>query len=69
MVKATFRDFVKGDGSRLAGREGDIIGMVTFARYADALSPLTLDHEALLHLLDQVDLTSLPDELLPAGTS
>jgi Ca-activated chloride channel family protein len=62
VVKATFREFVKGDGSRLAGRDGDIIGMVTFARYADALSPLTLDHEALLRLLDQVELVSVPDE-------
>jgi Ca-activated chloride channel homolog len=62
VVKATFRDFVKGDGGRLGGRDGDIIGMITFARYADALSPLTLDHEALLRLLDQVELVSLPDE-------
>jgi Ca-activated chloride channel homolog len=62
VVKATFRDFVKGDGGKLAGRDGDIIGMITFARYADALSPLTLDHEALLRLLDQVELVSVPDE-------
>ena len=62
VVKATFRDFVRGDGGTLGGRDGDIIGMVTFARYADALSPLTLDHEALLRLLDQVELVSLPDE-------
>ena len=62
VVKATFRDFVRGDGARLAGRDGDIIGMITFARYADALSPLTLDHDALLRLLDQVELVSVPDE-------
>jgi Ca-activated chloride channel homolog len=62
VVKATFRDFVEGDGGRLGGRDGDIIGMITFARYADALSPLTLDHEALLRLLDQVELVSVPEE-------
>jgi Ca-activated chloride channel family protein len=62
VVKATFRDFVTGDDGALAGRDGDIIGMVTFARYADALSPLTLDHRALLGLLDRVELTALPEE-------
>ena len=46
----------RGDGGALAGRDGDIIGMITFARYADALSPLTLDHRALLGLLDQVEI-------------
>jgi von Willebrand factor type A domain/Aerotolerance regulator N-terminal len=52
VVKETFRAFVTGDDGALAGRDGDIIGMITFARYADALSPLTLDHDALLGLLD-----------------
>ncbi len=36
--------------------------MVTFARYADNISPPTLDHEALLGLLDQVDIVALPPE-------
>jgi Ca-activated chloride channel family protein len=62
VVKETFRAFVTGDDGALVGREGDIIGMITFARYADALSPLTLDHAALLGLLDQVEMVALPDE-------
>jgi Ca-activated chloride channel family protein len=67
VVKATFRDFV--DGGRagggegdLGGRDGDAIGMVTFARYADSISPLTLDYEALVGLLDQVGIVGLPTE-------
>ena len=36
--------------------------MVTFARYADNISPPTLDHEALLGLLDQVGIVELPTE-------
>jgi Ca-activated chloride channel family protein len=36
--------------------------MVTFARYADSVSPPTLDHEALLGLLDQVRIIELPPE-------
>lgn len=61
-VKATFRDFVKGDGEELSGRDNDLIGMVTFARFADALSPLTLDHDALLALLEGVNIVTLSEE-------
>ncbi|MGH6902923.1 MAG: VWA domain-containing protein [Geminicoccaceae bacterium] len=61
VVKATFRDFVTG-GIGLDGRGGDAIGMVTFARYADNISPPTLDHEALLGLLDQVGIVEIPTE-------
>ncbi len=39
-----------------------MIGMVTFARYADSISPLTLDHELLLSLLDQVRIITLPED-------
>lgn len=60
-VKQTFRAFVQGD-KNLGGREGDLIGMVTFARYPDSVCPLTLDHEALLALLEQVEIVTSPDE-------
>jgi Ca-activated chloride channel family protein len=60
-VKQTFRGFV-GGGKNLSGRDGDLIGMVTFARYPDSLCPLTLDHDTLLSLLDQVDIVSVPEE-------
>ena len=62
VVKQTFRAFIKGDEQNLDGREGDLIGMLTFARYADGLSPLTLDHEALLALLEHVKIVPLPEE-------
>jgi Ca-activated chloride channel family protein len=62
VVKATLEDFVRGDGAMLAGRDGDAIGIITFARYADALSTMTLDHEALLTLLDDIEIVTLPDE-------
>jgi Ca-activated chloride channel homolog len=62
VVKATFREFVTGDETGVNGRGSDAIGMVTFARYADNISPPTLDHEALLGLLDQVGIVELPPE-------
>ena len=55
LVKRTFRDFVRG-------REGDLIGMVTFARYADSVCPLTLDYDTLLSLLDQMDIVPQAEE-------
>ncbi len=38
----------------VAGRPDDRIGLVTFARFADVVAPPTLDHGALLALLDGV---------------
>jgi Ca-activated chloride channel family protein len=61
LVKQTFRDFVRG-GSGLRGRDGDLIGMVTFARYADSVCPLTLDYDTLLSLLDQVVIVPQAEE-------
>src|SRR5437867_11390663 len=54
-VKHTFRTFVEG-GKHLPGRAGDLVGMVTFARYPDSICPLTLDHDALLSLLEPVEI-------------
>ena len=50
-VKDVFRRFVTGEGE-LPGRPNDLIGMIRFARYADSVCPLTLDHEALVEVLD-----------------
>lgn len=62
VVKHTFRQFVEGSDADLSGRDGDVMGMVTFARYADSISPLTLDHDTLLSLLDQVEIVALKEE-------
>jgi Ca-activated chloride channel family protein len=56
MVKRVFRDFVLGDKKELPGRPNDMIGMVSFARYADTICPLTLSHDTLTDFLDTVDL-------------
>jgi Ca-activated chloride channel homolog len=61
MVKQAFRGFVQGSNS-LSARDSDFIGMVTFARYADGVCQLTLDHDLLLALLEQVEIVTLPEE-------
>lgn len=49
-VKAVVEDFISG-GEALPGRPNDLIGVVAFASFADALAPLTLDHG---HLVDAI---------------
>jgi Ca-activated chloride channel family protein len=45
----------------IAGRPHDRIGLVIFAGAAVTICPVTLDHDVALHLLEQVQLHSLPD--------
>ena len=60
-LKEVVRDFVSG-GEGLAGRPNDLVGLVTFSRFADSICPLTLDHEHLLAALDAVRLAANRDE-------
>lgn len=46
VVKQVVMRFINGD-QNLAGRTNDLVGLVRFARYADSICPLTLDHHAL----------------------
>ncbi len=46
-VKIVAGDFIEGMGS-LDGRSGDLIGLVTFAGFADSNCPMTFDHSYLV---------------------
>jgi len=49
-------DIVKGLAKRfIESREGDLVGLVAFARLPEVLSPLTRDREALLEELDKLE--------------
>lgn len=54
-VKRVFEDFVLGRGA-LRGRESDLIGMTTFAMFADTPCPLTLDHGSLRDLVRDTEI-------------
>ncbi|MDD5759530.1 MAG: VWA domain-containing protein [Desulfobulbaceae bacterium] len=56
VVKRAFAEFVNGNQRDLRGRPNDLIGMITFARYADTVCPLTLAHGALSAFLDTIHL-------------
>ncbi|UCD85716.1 MAG: VWA domain-containing protein [Deltaproteobacteria bacterium] len=62
VVKRVFNEFVTGTGSELSGRFNDLIGMVSFARYADTICPLTLAHGALTQFLENVQLVKRREE-------
>ncbi len=53
-VKRAFHDFVAGN-DRVDGRPDDLIGLIVFGGFADAICPQTLDHGTLLKLLDTVE--------------
>jgi Ca-activated chloride channel homolog len=61
-VRVAFRDFAMGNGGELKSRDGDLIGMVKFARYADIVAPPTLDHEALIAALERIGIVDFPLE-------
>ena len=57
--RRVFSDFIAGDKKGLAGRSSDLIGLVTFARYADTTCPLVLSHNVLLEFLKKTEIVNL----------
>lgn len=57
-IKEVVTQFLSGDGKELDGRPSDLIGLVTFARYTDAIVPATLDHRFLLDKLNETQIVS-----------
>jgi len=55
VIKRVFHDFVMGKG-KLPGRPDDLIGLITFGGYVEPKCPLTLDHGALVQVLDAVEI-------------
>jgi Ca-activated chloride channel family protein len=62
VVKKVLSDFISGDKKGLAGRSSDLIGLVTFARYADTTCPLILSHNVLLEFLKRTEIVKLRSE-------
>ena len=61
-VKKVLSDFISGDKRELSGRSNDLIGLVTFARYADTICPLALSHNVLLEFLKKTEIVRLRSE-------
>lgn len=70
VVKSLFKQFVLGNSSTEhfqgnpigTGRPDDAISLIAFARYADGLCPLTLDHGNLVNILNDVSIVRQRNE-------
>lgn len=62
VAKEVLREFIQGKEGELSGRPNDLLGLITFARYADTICPLTLSHEALAFLAEQLVINDRPNE-------
>ena len=60
-IKSVAGKFVTGDES-LDGRFSDLIGLITFAGYADGVTPPTLDHGFLRSSLNQTEIVTARSE-------
>ena len=62
VAKKVLEQFVLGDGQQLQGRKNDLVGLISFSRYADTLCPLTLSHEALANMIKDIKVNEVPNE-------
>jgi Ca-activated chloride channel homolog len=60
-LKKVLADFIMGKEG-LAGRSGDLLGLVTFARYPDTVCPLVLSHNVLLEFMKNTDVVRQRNE-------
>ena len=62
VVKQVVEDFIKGDGKDYQGRMGDMIGLVTYARYADTQCPLVRGNTIITDFLRDTELVTQQSE-------
>ena len=60
-LKKVLADFIMGKQG-MAGRNGDLLGLVTFARYPDTVCPFVLSHNVLLEFMKNTDVVRLRSE-------
>ncbi|WP_020583134.1 BatA domain-containing protein [Endozoicomonas elysicola] len=62
VAKKVLGDFILGDEDQLPGRDGDLISLVTFARFPTVVSPLTTSHDSLVFMGNQIEPPTIPGE-------
>jgi Ca-activated chloride channel family protein len=62
VVKKVLSDFIEGDKKDLKGRSSDLIGLITFARYADTICPLVHSHNVLTEFLNKTEIVKIRSE-------
>ena len=69
VAKEVFTEFVKGDGKKLLGRRGDMIGLISFAGVIEENVPLTMNHNSLLATASNIKNVAQEYEDLITGKS
>lgn len=62
VVKKVLSDFIEGDKKDLKGRSNDLVGLISFARYADTKCPLVHSHNVLLEFLKKTEIVKIRSE-------
>lgn len=63
LLKQITTEFIEGSQKLgLPGRPNDLIGLIAFARTAHILSPLTLDHKAIVQQLNNINVVTSKDQ-------
>lgn len=63
LLKQVTQQFIAGDPALgLTGRPNDLIGLISFARGAEVMSPLTLDHQMILDQLSRFQAVGSRDQ-------
>ena len=62
VVKKVLSDFIEGDEKDLKGRSSDLVGLISFARYADTKCPLVHSHNVLLEFLKKTEIVKIRSE-------
>lgn len=55
VVKDVLGDFVLGDDTGIVGRRGDMVGVLSFAGFAEMTAPLSRSHEAVVEAAQRVE--------------
>jgi Ca-activated chloride channel family protein len=61
VVKEVLKDFIEGEEG-FKGRSSDLVGLITFARFADTKCPLVHSHNVLVEFLKKTDIVKLKNE-------
>ena len=62
VVKKVLAEFIEGDKKELKGRSSDLVGLITFARYADTKCPLVHSHNVLIEFLKKTNIVTIRSE-------
>jgi Ca-activated chloride channel family protein len=62
VVKRVLSDFIEGNKKDLKGRGSDLIGLISFARYADTICPLVHSHNVLTEFLKKTEIVKIRSE-------